>query len=184
MAADKQQKDALASPADSPVQVAGANSISVNGADVNALPLSARAATPMPAPPMPIPARPPIRLPSNKPVASRLYAGTRTLALDTAGALFITYDSGQHWSAVAPQWPGKAVQLSFAASPARLYQVQPQQSQTQSDGSYNAGITTGAAASGIAQQSQQTITPTAGFQLTTATGAVWLSTDGLTWHPR
>jgi hypothetical protein len=182
MAADKQQDDALASTADSAVPIAGANSINVNGADVNGLPPAARAATPMSAPmlmPAP-PAPPPIHLPSNKPVASRLYAGNRTLALDTAGALFITYDSGRHWIAVAAQWPGKAAQLSFAASPARLYQVQPQQSQTQSESS----VTTGAAAPGLAQQSQQTIAPTAGFQLTTSTGAVWLSTDGLTWHAR
>jgi hypothetical protein len=36
----------------------------------------------------------------------------------------------------------------------------------------------------MAQQSQQAPIPTAGFELTTSTGAVWLSTDGLIWHPK
>ena len=111
-----------------------------------------------------------LQLPSKKPIASQLNSGLRTLALDTAGALFLSIDHGQHWSAVTQQWSGKAVRLSFAASPARLYQVQPQQSQ--------------AASTGMAQQSQQAPIPTAGFELTTSTGVVFISTDGLTWHAR
>lgn len=103
------------------------------------------------------------KLPSKKPVAAQLNAGTRTLALDTAGVLFLSYDHGKNWIAVKTQWSGKAVQLNFAAAPARLYQVQPSQTQA---------------------QSQQSPTPTAGFELTTVTGTVWLSSDGLTWHPK
>ena len=114
------------------------------------------------------------KLPSKKPIASQLNAGSRILALDTAGALFLTTDNGKHWHTVAPQWTGKAVQLSFAPSPARLYLSQPQ-SQTQ---------TLSQSKASPQQQPQQTIIPTAGFQLSTDTGTVWISTDGLTWHPR
>jgi hypothetical protein len=106
---------------------------------------------------------PSFKLPSKKPVAAQLNAGGRTLALDTAGALFLSYDKGKRWTAVKTQWSGKAVQLSFATTPSRLYQVQPSQTQT---------------------QTQQSPIPTSGFELTTATGAVWLSSDGLTWHPK
>lgn len=106
---------------------------------------------------------PPINLPSKKPVAVQLNAGSRTLALDNTGALFLTYDQGKHWTSVKTQWSGKAVQLSFATTPSRLYQVQPSQTQT---------------------QTQQTSVPISGFELTTATGAVWLSSDGLTWRAR
>jgi hypothetical protein len=106
---------------------------------------------------------PPINLPSKKPVAAQLNAGSRTLALDNTGALFLSYDQGKHWTTVKAQWSGKAVQLSFATTPSRLYQVQPSQTQT---------------------QTQQSPIATSGFELTTATGAVWLSSDGLTWHPK
>ena len=121
-----------------------------------------------------------IKLPSKMPVASQLNAGNRTLALDTAGALFVSKDHGKHWTTVATQWTGKAVQLSFAATPARLYLAQPAQNQAQGQiSNSNSGA---AIAGGISQQ--QAPIPTAGFELSTSTGAVWLSTDGLTWHAR
>ena len=130
----------------------------------------------------------PLRLPSKKPVVSQLNSGGRTLALDTAGALFLSNDAGKHWTAVAAQWSGKAVQLSFALSPARRYLNQPQANQTQvptqSNGYLNNGAESNGVAGNAAPPQQQTIAPTAGFQLTTADGVVWLSTDGLTWHPR
>ena len=113
-------------------------------------------------------------LPSKNPIASQLNAGARILALDTTGSLFLTTDNGKHWHAIVTQWSGKAVQLSFAPSPARLYLNQPQ-SQTQIPSQSNGAPQ---------QQTQQTLIPTAGFQLSTDTGAVWISTDGLTWHPR
>ena len=125
---------------------------------------------------------PPLKLPSKKPFASQLSAGSRILALDTAGALFLTTDSGRHWRSIAPQWSGKAVQLSFAPSPARLYLNQPSQNQTQNSSSQTNSYINGASAA--PQQSQQSPIPTAGFELTTSTGTVWISTDGLTWNPR
>jgi len=121
----------------------------------------------------------PIKLPSKKPVASQLNAGNRTLALDTTGSLFVSNDNCKHWTAVATQWTGKAVQLSFATTPARLYFSQPQQAQNQSQA--NSSLQ-GNAAAGVPQQ--QAPIPTASFELSTATGAVWVSTDGITWRPR
>jgi hypothetical protein len=155
------------SPAPPTTAQADASPANSNVNSIQSLPLAARAVTTNAA--LAAPSQP-IKLPSNKPTASQLNSGVRTLALDSAGALFLSLDHGKHWTAVTTQWSGKAVRLSFAASPARLYQVQPQQSQ--------------AASTGMAQQSQQAPIPTAGFELTTSTGAVWLSTDGLIWHPK
>jgi len=120
------------------------------------------------------------KLPSKKPAAALLSSGTRTLALDTAGNLFLSFDRGTHWTVVTPQWPGKVVAISLARAPARLYLQQPtqNQSQTQSGNSINGNATNGSL------PQQQAPTPTAGFDLTTATGAVWHSNDGLTWHAR
>jgi hypothetical protein len=136
-----------------------ANSLGMNS--IQNLPLSGRAVVNQAA------AKPAtqkaIQLPSKKPAVSVLTAAGRTLALDTVGALFLSTDLGKHWTAVIPQWSGKAVSLAFASTPTRLYQVQPSQTQTQ----------------------PQAPIPAAGFDLTTANGAVWLSTDGgLTWHPK
>jgi hypothetical protein len=154
-----------------------AASETVNAASIENLPLSGRAMLNKAANKS---AAPPIQLPSNKRAANVLHASGRTLALDTAGALFFSLDLGKHWTTIAPQWPGKAVAISFATTPARLYLQQPAQNQTQNQD--NSSISGSAAASGIPQQ--QSPIPTAGFDLTTASGAVWHSTDGLTWHPR
>jgi hypothetical protein len=161
------------------------NATTIDTATVESLPLAGRNTTNYAALTPGI--VPPIKLPSKKPVASRLNAGVRILALDNAGALFLTTDNGKHWRSIAPQWSGKAVQLSFAPSPTRLYLAQPAQNQTQNSSNQTNGYLnngTGSQNAAPQQQSQQTIIPTVGFQLITNTGAVWLSTDGLTWHPR
>jgi hypothetical protein len=36
-------------------------------------------------------------------------SGGRTIALDTAGALFLSEDAGKHWQPVHMQWTGHAV---------------------------------------------------------------------------
>jgi hypothetical protein len=140
-----------------PSEVA-ADNISTNS--IQNLPLNGRAAMSQAAA-KPAPQKL-IQLPSKKPAVSVLTAAGHTLALDTTGTLFLSPDFGKHWTAVTPQWSGKAVQLTYAATPARLYQVQPSQTQTQ----------------------QQAAIPATGFDLTTASGAVWHSSDGLTWQPR
>lgn len=53
-------------------------------------------------------------LPSGLPVVSTVTAQDRTLAIDQAGAVFLSQDSGEHWEAVARQWTGRAVSVSLA----------------------------------------------------------------------
>jgi len=57
-------------------------------------------------------------LPSNLPTTWLVSSGARTLAADTAGALFLSLDAGRHWQPVAAAWPGKVAQLKLAAAPA------------------------------------------------------------------
>jgi hypothetical protein len=55
-------------------------------------------------------------LPSGKATVSRVSNGSRTVALDTTGALFVSKDGGGHWSAVKAQWPGRAVRVGLTAA--------------------------------------------------------------------
>ena len=50
-----------------------------------------------------------ITLPSSLEALSTAAAGTRTIAIDTTGALFLSKDAGKHWKAVKSQWTGRAV---------------------------------------------------------------------------
>ncbi|HEY5330394.1 MAG TPA: carboxypeptidase regulatory-like domain-containing protein [Acidobacteriaceae bacterium] len=57
------------------------------------------------------------RLPSHLAIASTITRANRMLALDTAGALFLSKDGGRHWKAVAAQWQGRAVKIELASLP-------------------------------------------------------------------
>ena len=50
-----------------------------------------------------------IALPSGAGVLSSAWAAGRTIALDTAGALFVRKDNQKQWKAVQAQWTGRAV---------------------------------------------------------------------------
>jgi hypothetical protein len=57
------------------------------------------------------------RLPSHLAIASTITRAKQMLALDTAGALFLSTDGGRHWKAVAAQWQGRAVKIGLASLP-------------------------------------------------------------------
>lgn len=50
-----------------------------------------------------------IALPSKLGILSEATAGSRTIAIDSAGSLFVSEDEGKHWRAVKAQWSGRAV---------------------------------------------------------------------------
>lgn len=91
------------------------------------------------APPQPRP------LPSKLPAETTVTHGKIMLAIDSAGALFVSGNSGKSWKAVKPQWSGKITDL---IAPPDVPEP------------------------GAAQ-----------FQLTTDSGADWLSRDGRRWYP-
>lgn len=53
-------------------------------------------------------------LPGRQPVAATVSQGKRVLALDPAGAVFLSTSNGKHWKKVKPQWHGKIVKLDAA----------------------------------------------------------------------
>jgi hypothetical protein len=120
-------------------------------------------------------------LPSNLATATTISNGHQTLAADTAGTLYLSLDAGRHWTPVDQQWTGKAILLTLVA-PALSPAAPPNQQQTAVHGA-------------IAASSPQTTkitdaapplpaTATSSFQLTTDSGAVWTSLEGLIWKPR
>jgi hypothetical protein len=156
------------------LQVTDANSAitTINAESVEALPLEGRsnraARTRQKSAP----------LPSALAVASSVTAAGRTLALDAAGALFLSTDSGAHWTSIHPQWQGTAVAVAAAPSLQSYTFVQPQapsQSQQQMPATASAGASL---------PSSQMPVPAQQFQLTTNSGAVWTSADGLFWQRR
>lgn len=83
-------------------------------------------------------------------------AGNRRLEFDAAGTLFISRNGGKRWKKIKPAWPGTVVQLVLASQPAP-------------------------APTGAMRNAAKT--PPL-FQITTSTGAVWISSDGFHWRPR
>jgi hypothetical protein len=118
------------------------------------------------------------QLPSDLAIASSVIAADRTLALDTAGALFLSTDSGAHWTSIHPQWQGTAVAVAVAPSPQSYTFVQPQ-APSQSQQRVAAPTYAGASL-----PSSQMPVPAQQFQLNTSSGAVWTSADGLFWQRR
>lgn len=120
-------------------------------------------------------------LPSNLATLTTISNGHQTLAADTAGALFLSLDAGRHWTPVDQQWTGKAIQLSLVA-PALSQAAPLSQQQT---------AVHGAISESSPQNRKNTdatpplpATTASSFQLTTDSGAVWTSPDGLIWKPR
>ncbi len=57
-------------------------------------------------------------LPSKLPSVTTVAKDKIVLAADSAGALFVSTDSGKTWNSVKEKWPGKIVRLSTAPDPA------------------------------------------------------------------
>lgn len=94
-------------------------------------------------------------LPSGLAVVSTVTAQTRTLAIDQAGTLFLSEDSGSHWEQVARQWAGRATEV-------RLQQT----------GTGSTAATADQAAPPL---------PAAIFEIVNDKNLIWASVDGKTW---
>jgi hypothetical protein len=109
-------------------------------------------------------------LPSKRFAASSISNGLETLAVDSAGDLFLSKDAGKSWQRVAHQWTGKAVRVSLA-SPSSVTQPVPRKA-------LSAGAT---ASTKLEPATPAAVPPGVGFELTTDAGAIWSSPDGLVW---
>ncbi len=101
-------------------------------------------------------------LPSGLAAVSTVTARNRTLAIDQAGTLFLSKDSGSHWESVARQWTGRAVDVSL-----RQFL----------NGSSAAAAPSGSAAAASAA-------PAEVFELRNDKNQTWVSADGMTWTAR
>jgi hypothetical protein len=98
-------------------------------------------------------------LPSHMPAASSVANGKRVLSMDTVGALFLSRNGGKSWRKVKPVWTGKVTEIALAtpAEPSESRSIDLKR-KIKTSGSSKA------------------------FQLTTDSGAVWVSPDGAHWQ--
>lgn len=111
----------------------------------------------------------PVHLPSELPAISIAHAGPRVLAIDNAGALFFSEDSGATWEPVTTQWIGRAVLVrkSTARKPEGAAPPAAKPEAT--------GDTSG---SGAVSESDTV------FELVNDQSQVWWSADGKIWVAR
>jgi len=109
-------------------------------------------------------------LPSRRFAASTISNGIETLAVDSAGDLFLSKDAGKSWQRITHQWTGKAIKVSLESPASVAHPVSRK------------AMSAGAIASTIGETATPAaVPPGAGFELRTDTGAIWSSPDGLIW---
>jgi hypothetical protein len=111
-----------------------------------------------------------IQLPSGLTAVSTAFHGHLMLAIDTAGALFLSEDRGVRWERIATQWTGRAVEVHQRVAASG---DMPTASGTQNGTTGNASPDAGAAPP-----------PTVSFELSNDENQMWVSTDGRTWTPK
>ena len=110
-----------------------------------------------------------VHLPSGLPAISIAHKGPRMLAIDNAGALFLSEDSGANWDPVTTQWAGRAVLVRKSAEPPSAAVTPP------ADNSKVAGDSPD---SGVPLESNTV------FELLNDQGQLWWSTDGRIWSTK
>ena len=109
----------------------------------------------------------PTQLPSGLAAVSIASRGHFLLAIDKAGALFLSEDRGATWEHIATQWTGRAVAVRQRAQLHGALFVAPAVQNGPTGGSSpNAGPAP---------------SPTAFFELSNDENQMWVSTDGRTW---
>ncbi len=122
--------------------------------------------TPAAAPAEPTPAGP-TQLPSGLAAVSTTSRGHLLLAIDKAGALFLSEDHGATWERIATQWTGRAIAVRQRAQiHGALYAAPAAQNEPTAGSSGNAGLAP---------------SPTPFFELSNDKNQTWVSTDGRNW---
>jgi photosystem II stability/assembly factor-like uncharacterized protein len=71
----------------------------------------------------------PALLPSGLPANSKATRSKVTVAVDKAGAVFVTTDAGGHWESVRQQWSGQAVAVRMQTNAPGVYELVNDQGQ-------------------------------------------------------
>lgn len=109
----------------------------------------------------------PIHLPSGLSAVSIAAAGHLMLAIDKAGALFLSDDSGSAWEPVTKQWTGRAVAVRRQAPGSVSTEAAPA---AEAETAGSAPANTSAAPP-----------PATVFEILNDRGLAWVSTDGKNW---
>ncbi|MGD1064596.1 MAG: zf-HC2 domain-containing protein [Terracidiphilus sp.] len=112
----------------------------------------------------------PIQLPSGLASVSIASRGHFLLAIDKAGALFLSEDRGVTWERITTQWTGRAVEVRRQARDHGAPQAAPT---AQNGTTGNSSADAGAASP-----------PLVSFELSNDNNQTWVSTDGRTWTPK
>jgi hypothetical protein len=109
-----------------------------------------------------------IQLPSGLAVVSSTSSRPFMLAIDKAGALFLSADRGDTWERIDKQWKGRAVEVTqLSSANAGLAPAPTDQSETAPSTPTNASAA-----------------PSIVFELLNDKGQAWVSTDGRAWTPK
>jgi len=111
----------------------------------------------------------PVHLPSGLPTISIAHASERMIAIDNAGTVFLSEDSGATWEPVTTQWTGRAVLVRKKTLP------QPEAAAPPAAKAESPGGTSG---SGAVSESDTV------FELLNDQGQVWWSAEGKIWVAR
>jgi len=120
-------------------------------------------------------------LPSHEQVVSVAARGERVLAVDAKGTVFMSQDSGHNWTLVMPYWVGKAVRVTLSQRSATTHAYALSDKANDAATPYATNAPAEAKKARSAPSAPVEATP---FQLTTESGQVWVSADGLTWKER
>jgi len=112
----------------------------------------------------------PMHLPSGLAVVSSTTAGSIVLAIDKAGALFLSRDHGNTWERVDTQWTGRAVAVTEQFAVNGLFETAP--------------ATQNGAAAGASTNPKPAAPPPVTFELFNDKNQAWVSTDGRIWNSK
>ena len=133
-----------------------------------------------------------LKLPSGLTTVSSAAVLNRLLAVDSAGALYLSVDAGKHWDAVPVQWTGKAIEIRAQprtlavsdadadAAPATATPIAPAAAVPPPESSSTSAPTP--APSMEAQFEAAPPAPAMLFRLVNDRHRAWISTDGKTWR--
>jgi hypothetical protein len=135
------------------------------------------------------------KLPSGLIAVSSAVLLNRFIAVDSAGAVFLSQDAGKHWEPVSPQWSGKAVEVvaqprvpyrSIAGSAAKMTITQAAASPTdETRNEPNAIVLPHPPDPASPQTNARTAVPPISpmiFRLVNDRRKAWVSTDGKSWR--
>lgn len=110
-----------------------------------------------------------IHLPSGLAVVSSATAGSIVLAIDKAGALFLSRDHGNTWERVDTQWTGRAVAVTEQFAVNGLFETAPAAQN---------------GATGASTNPKPAAPPPVIFELFNDKNQAWMSTDGRIWNTK